>query len=560
MTPANAIAGTLLYIKSKCLQATLIFVLVALFMGFDRGAIWWVESSYDIDIQNVSFEIDLLPYPSISFQQLEIIDKKREPQANPLLTAEQLELVMTHGSLLGGRPEFTLLQGKQLKLNLRSGDQSRFQSSTKTSSWDFPILGAFDLRSVDIHYREDTKSQPFRLLLDKVILPLEEDLQLTGSVNGTPVIFNSDVIIDAKQLSMPRWTLLANGQPVQGSLEYDTQGKQAQLNINIYSDEVHWAEADESIKSNPSPLLLSNELLPLDLLRNLDVNAEIFVKNLSSGILSFDNVRLPVNLESGVLKIGNASADFSGGNILAALMVDYKQGTRATWRAALDVRKARLSELPGLTDLGLQSAGYSSMLWEMQGYGRSSQEFLATSRGKLQVDLGEFLLENKVSDALGGDILLTLLDQFRPDTDEAEFMEFHCGAINLRIKDGKIAARKNIIIQTARVDVLGSIDVDLHNEKFSLSFNPIAQGGVGVNLNEYTSAAKIGGYLSQPKVQMNALETAKIGVGMWASANTGGASKLAQSLYKKIVNRNKSCHKILPSVDAPKFLFDVSAS
>ncbi len=541
-------------LKSKWLLIGFVFLCVITLFGFSKAAIRWVEYSNQIDIQYEAFDIDLLPTPALSFHQLKVIDNKRDPNEDPLITAEQFKLVSTLGSLLGGRPEITLVEGEQIKASFSAEDNERFQSSSSESPWSFPVIRELGFKSVDILYSENSLEAPTKIRIDELSLSRSEKLKLSGAVAGSEFNFVSDLVIDANTVNMPNWVLLGENLELDGSAEYDARGRLPSIDMKIYAEELQVASADKPEDPNSSPLLLSDDLLPLDLLRDFDANIEIEVKKFSSGVLVLENLRLPIKAKNGVLKAGNASADFAEGQLLAALEIDYAEGIRASWKAAIDVRKSRLSELTGLADMGVRSAARSAMLLELQGFGRSSREFMATSQGKIQIELGEFLMESKVMDAVGGDILLTILDRLKPDTDDAEYMEFHCGAVNLVINDGKMSGRKKIIFQTGRADVLGNIDVDFHNEEISLTFSPSAKGGVGVNLNEFTGAVKIGGHLSRPKLQVNAMETAKIGLGIWASANTGGASKLAQTIFKKIVNRNKSCHNLLPTVDESAFL------
>jgi hypothetical protein len=154
-------------------------------------------------------------------------------------------------------------------------------------------------------------------------------------------------------------------------------------------------------------------------------------------------------------------------------------------------------------------------------------------------------MPNTNIDIFGADVLMTTFNRLNPLSNSEATSLLECAVINLDIRDGLIKIDRQIAMQTEKMNMVGSGEINLKTEQINLGIKPYAREGIGLNLGAISGVARIGGTLANPTPEIDPKGTLTAGVSAGAALATGGLSLLAQGLFNRSQNDPTPCNTAL---------------
>lgn len=178
---------------------------------------------------------------------------------------------------------------------------------------------------------------------------------------------------------------------------------------------------------------------------------------------------LQTQLLDGFLTINPLRVQMLGGNLNGLIQVDAKRDTpsfkvRLTGsNLALDKFKTIAKTLKG---------SVANIALNLTASGQSSKAIVSYLNGNIEVELTEGKILNKWFNELPNVVgLFSKNRSFSYSKTDAE-SRLNCAALNLPVKNGVITLNKGIAVETSTINVVVSGDVNLPQEKLSISMMP----------------------------------------------------------------------------------------
>jgi uncharacterized protein involved in outer membrane biogenesis len=251
------------------------------------------------------------------------------------------------------------------------------------------------------------------------------------------------------------------------------------------------AAAPETAAKSPRSHLLSDALLPLELLQKIDADLGIRVGELRlDKDLALADVNLPLVLKAGRLASAPIEAGLFGGRVQGSLAIDAAPEA-PTVELALDAQRIGVKGLLGRMALFEPRNATAQLSLDLHGAGRSARELAASASGRAELSAEGGVLN------LGAAGLLTvgIADILRPLLGGTSETRLQCLLIRYRLQDG-VANSDAQVVSTNAFAVVGAGRVDLRTEKVDLHFATQANSP---SLMSFAVPFEVSGTLSNPK-------------------------------------------------------------
>ena len=221
----------------------------------------------------------------------------------------------------------------------------------------------------------------------------------------------------------------------------------------------------EAAKRAASGRVLPDRPYDLEKLRSVDAKLLFKGKRFMASNLPFDDMKMTMDLQGGVLKLQPLDFGVGGGDVKSTLVLDARNKVIKT-NADVTVRNVELKQLlPGFKP-PKGSAGKVGGRVRLSATGNSIADMLASSNG-------EVALISRGGEASALAVVLTNLDLARAvplllkgDENSA----IHCVVADFVAENGTMAAR-TLVMDTDAEKILGEGSVDLANERYALTLS-----------------------------------------------------------------------------------------
>ncbi len=221
----------------------------------------------------------------------------------------------------------------------------------------------------------------------------------------------------------------------------------------------------EAAKRAASGRVLPDRPYDLEKLRSVDAKLRFKGKRFMASNLPFDDMKMTMDLQGGVLKLQPLDFGVGGGDVKSTLVLDARNKVIKT-NADVTVRNVELKQLlPGFKP-PKGSAGKVGGRVRLSATGNSIADMLASSNG-------EVALISRGGEASALAVVLTNLDLARAvplllkgDENSA----IHCVVADFVAENGTMAAR-TLVMDTEAEKILGEGSVDLANERYALTLS-----------------------------------------------------------------------------------------
>lgn len=181
---------------------------------------------------------------------------------------------------------------------------------------------------------------------------------------------------------------------------------------------------------------------------------------------------------------------------------------------------------------------------QLQTDGRSAHDLAAALQGDILVIVDEARLMNDFIELAGSDLLMETLNKLNPFSKKDPTTELKCGLAHFSVEQGVLSTRKQLVMETSKMEIVGDGEIDLNKERLNITLSPIAKSGVGLNVGSLVKFLKLGGRLNDPKPAADAGGLLKSGVAIGAAISTGGLSVVADGVASRALNAGSACAAI----------------
>ena len=149
---------------------------------------------------------------------------------------------------------------------------------------------------------------------------------------------------------------------------------------------------------------------------------------------------------------------------------------------------------------------------------------------------GHALLWERDTELIGGaavmerNLLVVLLKALLPKQDTAQSLKIDCAVVNLLLRNGVAPIDRSIAMETDKVAVAASGELNLAAQTVTLNFQPVVKKGLGLDSANLANLVMLEGPLHDPKVRIDMKGTAREAASLGAAVATAGLTLVGKRL------------------------------
>ncbi len=389
-------------------------------------------------------------------------------------------------------------------------------------------------------------------------LPLasnEDDSLLVSSEQYLPLRLTTKISVNEDVIHLNDFSASAGISELEGMLKLGHEaGTVASVTGEIHASQLSFKtpqDLQEKAVVVTEPVnkkIFDNQAISWPWGSGMDVDLAVTAERVDINQYSFNNLALPIKLDSRSLEIMDAKANFAEGSLAGSLAMNSIE-TGAAIDFSADIKGVNLDAAGILPDDQI-SGGNASGVISLKASGESTQSIADSLQGSVLLDMRDARISNSSLNLIGSDILLETINKLNPFAKSEPFTEVECVVINGLASEGVIDFKKSLVMETDKMAIIGNGKLNLVNEKVDIGFTPKAHGGVGLNAGTVLKLMEIGGSLSNPHPVVSAAGLLKTGVAIGAAMSTGGVSLLADGFISK-VPKGTACKRALRAFGDP---------
>lgn len=252
--------------------------------------------------------------------------------------------------------------------------------------------------------------------------------------------------------------------------------------------------------------------LPWKSLRGLDATVDLKAGRLLLRRLALRNLVTRLTLEGGDLKVQPMKAVIGGGTVQGFIRLSPKAKGEGLFRVNFRAKQVDLRSLLSELDVSDEVRGKLDVDIRLAGRGASFAQIMARSNGRSELITGKGRIDNKLVEAIGGDLALDALPILGGDGD-GPYTNINCAVSRFRVKNG-IADVTDLVLDTDRTTIVGEGKVNFRNERLDICIDPTPKSGAGadgigrvtLSLGELAKPFRLAGTLANPKLGLDALK------------------------------------------------------
>lgn len=294
----------------------------------------------------------------------------------------------------------------------------------------------------------------------------------------------------------------------------------------------------------------ANELLfsatPIDWswLTSAEIDAKLVADKLALQDAEFTDLKITLQNNNGRLTLDPLSANLGDGGFSGRANIDLQPGEEGLapiqLTAGFEMSGVSL-EAFGLVPTEELSGGKVEANINLSALGNSQSELASSLDGEILLMIEEAVLMNDFIELVGSDLVMETLNKLNPFAKEDPTTQLSCALVRFTAEDGKLSTKRQLVMETSKMEIIGDGNINLNDETISLGITPDAKSGVGINIGSAVKFMKLGGTLSSPRPAVSAGGLLKSGLAIGAAISTGGASVVAEGLAKRALNAGSAC-------------------
>jgi len=370
-----------------------------------------------------------------------------------------------------------------------------------------------------------------------LVLP-EEEFRIDASLQG-----------DANGLQIPELDVRIGESDLRGSLNIEFTDK-PEIRINLESDFFDLAklmppeDSTDEVEASAQPPASDGRLIPqlsvpVDQFHRVNSETKIRLGELRLLHNTLKNIELDSSLREGNLTVRQLKATATEGQIIARFQA-VADGDRIFTSGKLEGKDIVFTKKEAST--GETSFPEMDLQLEFETAGATVRELAVNLNGYAQLSGGVGRMKNSRALGLFGSFYSELLSAVNPFATREPYTTISCFAAYAEIEDGLVAINPGTVMQTDKLDMFTSGQIDLNTEQINLRFDTIARKGIGVSAADFVNPfVGVTGTLTRPRLGVDPKNA--MFEGGFAVA-TGGLTIVAKSLYTRWFGEKDPCVRL----------------
>ncbi len=308
------------------------------------------------------------------------------------------------------------------------------------------------------------------------------------------------------------------------------------INLNDFKSKVV-DKKKQKVKSK----LFSKEKFDLGGIKKWHVKGNVHLNNLQTGLLKVTNANMYITSKSGIITAKGKLYINSG--FADALLRLNTQTAYPQLRLKLNINDMALEEVAKMAGVnGLIHGGVMKSQINLFTFGKSSYEMASNINGIVQGTVGSGEIVSTLLNFASMDIISSPLTLIQGSP---KYRKLLCGAVNLKIKNGKISGAPLLALKTKGIDITLSGTTDIAKEYLRSRLIIYSREGLGLSLTNITGGYDIKGPYNNIQFGKSLVDIIEIGAKGTVAWFTFGGSILANSLLQKTLNTANVCTLVM---------------
>ena len=299
-------------------------------------------------------------------------------------------------------------------------------------------------------------------------------------------------------------------------------------------------------KKSQGKYFFSDQPLPFDLIPEAGGKVTLNIAELNvPDQAPFKNLQASLLFKGDVLEVNGVSFDLGKGQAQAQGVISQFDSANPLVSMKGMAQGFTLEQILASTDSNAKvSGGNTQIAFNLSGKGKSLHQLAASSNGSLQLSINNATLDSKLLNK-GGDFVITVLDAVNPMRKKTNQSIVECAVAYLPFTNGLISLKNSVGVETDRLDIALSGNINLNTEAMSIKIDPQEKSGIttGIDLG---GLVQLVGTLQNPQVGVSKEGVVNSAVSIGLGFLTGGISIAAENA-KSLTTKRQSCTAALHS-------------
>jgi len=416
--------------------------------------------------------------------------------------------------------------------------------SGQVSAFNVKAIGTIEkplsIEGLDINVTADTSS------LSEFNRYVGQDLPALS-----PVTLSANLkFADLRDINIEALKIQIGQTDLSGQLNYQAAEDRPLVSMQLQSALIDLVPFIKDTEDQPKPeYLFPRDPLPVAAMSRINLQMSLAADLLKTKKSDLTDVTVELTLEDGELR-STIGSGIAGGKLTGNISLAGRADLPPAFSIDINGAAIQLGQLPHDEQKPWFSNGPIRLQIKGTSQGNNVAEIMGAYDGNLLIEVGAATMPNSNVNLFGADILMSVFNKLNPLSNTEENTHLECAVINLNIQDGVARIDRQIALQTTKMRMVGSGEINFKTEQLSLGIKPYAREGVGLNLGSVAGMAKIGGTLANQKMEVDAQGVLKAGATAGAALATGGLSLLAQGLFSRTTDDPAPCKTALGQADA----------
>ncbi len=231
------------------------------------------------------------------------------------------------------------------------------------------------------------------------------------------------------------------------------------------------------------------------------------------------DVLLGAKLNGGILNINKLDASVYGGRVTTSGVIN---ATKQSISAKIDASQIKFINLYNILvdddDFSVSSGGILDVTADLNTNGSTYRKCSENLSGQFTALVGKTVAKTGQIDWLIDGILAELFKMLNIDTSKHNELAVECAVVNTQIKGGKAEFSKGIVFNSDKLQIVGSGNINLVNDKIDFTISPTLNKLSSGNLTQaLASFVRLGGKLQDPSLKLDKTSAVSTVVGTIAT-------------------------------------------
>jgi uncharacterized protein involved in outer membrane biogenesis len=352
-----------------------------------------------------------------------------------------------------------------------------------------------------------------------------------------PIDASAQLQRNAAALTLDAMRLSVGGQSMSGKAMLRTDQAKPRVELDIASESIDLAQwglkkpASTPASSAKAPVFADTPL-PTITLPEVQLHASVRVARLAApGMPPLSVVKAEIRVEPERLIVDPLSLTVAGGQVQARLELGARGGEplRVKLRAQADALSLQALESAMNGRDERIRGGRANVRANLDAAGRTPHGLAASAGGNVLLSLADVTLLGGVA-VMDRNLIVTLLQALLPKQEADKSVKIECAVVNLPLRSGTAKFDRSIAMETDKLAVAASGELNLAAQTVALTFRPAVKKGLGLDPASLANLVMLEGPLHDPKIGIDMKGTAREAANIGAAVATAGLTLVGKRL------------------------------